>query len=58
MFSGEDEFIATGGVKAFEKVTWSLSSDKKELRSTEYNHFETDPEGYWPKTFEFVLNKD
>ncbi|WP_420580917.1 hypothetical protein [Reichenbachiella sp.] len=56
-FKGYDTFIARGGVPAEEKVEWVISEDGNEIRGTEYNHLSTDPEGYWPKTFEYVLRR-
>ena len=57
MFSGYDTFTASGGVAAEEKVTWEISEDGNEIRSVEYNHYETDPKDYWAKSFEYVLKK-
>lgn len=57
-FKGYDTFMARGNVPAEEKVEWIISEDGNEIRSIEYNHLATDPEGYWPKTFEFVLRRE
>ncbi|WP_422359582.1 hypothetical protein [Reichenbachiella sp.] len=56
-FNGYDTFIARGGIPAEEKVEWILSEDGLEIRGTEYNRLSTDPDGYWPKTFEYVLRR-
>lgn len=56
-FNGYDTFIARGGIPAEEKVEMVISEDGNEIRGTEYNHLSTDPEGYWPKTFEYVLKR-
>ncbi|MDW3209897.1 MAG: hypothetical protein R8N23_08525 [Reichenbachiella sp.] len=56
-FKGYDTFIARGGIPAEEKVEWVISKDGNEIRGTEYNHLSTDPDGYWPKTFEYVLRR-
>ena len=55
---GYDTFIARGGISAEEKVEWQISEDGKEIRGTEYNHLATDPEDYWPKTFEYILRRE
>jgi len=55
--NGYDTFTASGGVAAKEKVIWQISEDGNEIKSTEYNHYETDPEDYWAKSFEFVWRK-
>lgn len=56
-FKGYDTFIARGGVPAEEKVEMVISENGNEIRGTEYNHLSTDPAGYWPKTFEYVLRR-
>lgn len=56
-FKGYDTFMARGGIPAEEKVEWVISEAGDEIRGTEYNHLATDPEGYWPKTFEYVLRR-
>lgn len=57
LLNGYDTFTASGGVAAEEKVTWQISQDGNEIRSTEYNHYETDPDDYWAKSFEFVWRR-
>ena len=56
-FIGFSEFEDAEGVAGEERVEWRLSEDAKELRSTEYNHLESDPDGYWANSFEFVWQK-
>ncbi len=53
-FTGHDTFTASGGVAAKEKVEWHISEDGNTITSTEFNQYETDPEDYWAKSFEFV----
>ncbi len=55
--NGYDTFTGRGGVPAEEKVVWQISQDGNEIRCTEYNHYQTDPEDYWPTTFEFVWRR-
>jgi len=57
MFVGYDTFIARGGIPAEERVEWFISEDGNEIWSNEYNHYQTDPEGYWAKSFEFVWKR-
>ncbi|MEO9966771.1 MAG: hypothetical protein ABJF11_13320 [Reichenbachiella sp.] len=57
-FKGYDTFVAKGGIQAEEKVEWVISEDGNEIKSTEYNHLATDPDDYWPVTFEFVLRRE
>lgn len=56
-FEGYDTFIARGGIPAEERVKWVISEDGKEIQGTENNHLTSDPEGYWPITFEYVLRR-
>ncbi len=55
-FTGSDTFRVKG-IAAKEKVKWRISPDGNEIQGVEYNHLETDPEGYWPLTFEFVWRR-
>lgn len=57
-FEGYDTFMARGGVPAEEKVVWKVAKDGSEIRGTEYNHLATDPDDFWPKTFEYVLRRE
>ena len=54
---GSDTFEGPGGVAAKERVEWTFAEDGQEIRSTEFNRYATDPEGYWAKSFEFVLRR-
>lgn len=54
---GYDTFTA-GGIPAEERVVWSFSGSGDEITGTEFNHYSTDPEGYWPQTFRFVWKKE
>jgi len=57
MFVGHDTFIARGGIPAQERVEWFISEDGNEIRCNEHNHCQTDPEGYWAKSFEFIWKR-
>jgi hypothetical protein len=56
-FTGSDTFTAPGGIAAEERVEWFISTDGSEIRCIEYNHYVTDADGYWPKTFEFIWRR-
>ena len=56
-YIGLSDFEDSDGVSGQERVEWRVSDDKRELRSSEFNHLETDPDGYWANYFEFVWRK-
>ena len=51
--SGRDTFTGPGGVDAEERVSWRIADDGNTISGLEHNHFASDSDGYWPKTFEF-----
>ena len=51
--SGVDTFTTSKGIKGKERVEWWISEDHSIIVGREYNHYETDPEDYWPMSFEF-----
>ncbi len=55
--TGGDTFTASGNIPAEEKVEWVFSDNGNEIISREFNHYETDPDDYWAKSFEFVLER-
>lgn len=56
-FTGSDNFISSGNIKAMEKVEWFLDEKENKIISREYNHFENESDTFWPKTFEFTWQK-
>lgn len=56
-FTGSDTFTTSEGVSAKEKVEWKVSMDGNTIWGVEYNHFETDPDDYWAKSFEYVWQR-
>ncbi len=57
LFKGYDTFTGRDGVPAQERVEWRISEDGNTIYGREFNHYQTDPEGYWPQTFEFVWQR-
>ena len=55
--TGVDTFTTSKGVKGKERVEWWISEDHSIIVGREYNHYETDPEDYWPMSFEFEWRK-
>jgi hypothetical protein len=55
-FAGTDTF-RVNGIPAEERVLWRISPDGSEIYGEEHNHLETDPDGYWPKTFEYIWRR-
>ncbi len=51
--AGIDTFTTSKGVKGKERVEWWISEDHSIIVGREFNHYETDPEDYWPMSFEF-----
>lgn len=56
-YIGFSEFEDAEGGTGEERVEWRLSDDQRELHSAEFNHLETDPDGFWANSFEFVWRK-
>ncbi|MDH4070778.1 MAG: hypothetical protein OEV30_10160 [Ignavibacteria bacterium] len=54
---GYDTFIARGNIPAEERVAWHLSEDLDIIVGTAFNHYQTDPEDYWPQSFRFVWRR-
>ena len=57
LFTGYDTFTVHGSIPAEERVETYISEDGNEIRHTEYNHYQTDPEDYWVKSFESVWKR-
>ena len=55
--TGVDTFTTSKGIKGKERVEWWISEDHSIIVGREYNHYETDPEDYWPMSFEFEWRK-
>jgi len=56
-YVGFTDFENNDGVMIDERIVWSVSSDQNEVRSAEYHHAPSDPEGAWVQTFEFVWRR-
>jgi len=57
LLKGQDTFSAPDGTPAEEHVEWWFSDDGQEIGCREYNHYGSDPEGFWPLNFEFVWKR-
>ena len=57
IFRGIDTFTISKGIKGEEHVEWWISEDGDEIKGKEFNHYETDPDDYWPMSFEFVWKR-
>lgn len=55
--TGRDSFEGPGGIAAEEVVTWQFAEDGQSIKSSEQNHYVTDPDDYWPTTFEFTWRR-
>jgi hypothetical protein len=55
--TGADTFTAADNVAAEERVRWQFAADGTEISSIEENHYSTDPEDYWARSFEFTWQR-
>ena len=56
-YVGFTEYENNDGVIVDERIVWRISPDENEVRSEEYHHAPSDPEGAWVQTFEFVWRR-